>query len=273
MYGRIYLSLLAGFIFSFTLSSQEDLPKDQLLHLLATNPHDTVTIDIYNKLCWPVYSDDQPDSSIYYGTKAIELAIKKHDLRRLSVACRRVGITYSSIGDLRNAVFYQQKSLDLSRQLNYDRGVYLALNNLGVAYLNNEVLNKALYYFLQSLKQLESTNENGDISRLNTNCGLIYRRIHDTLRSKDYFTKARKYAVLAKDSALVATANVNLSASHRIAGQLDSARLYLSEARSYISDKSPSPVKFSLYFGEGLLQVSREDHKQALKCFGLAKIM
>src|SRR6478735_8899831 len=99
------VKIICLFFFSiFTLIAQEDLPREELLRMLQQKQPDSTLIDIYNELCWPVYSYDKFDSSFYYGEKAILLSEKTRDIRRLSIAYRRLGITYINNGDLKNAV-------------------------------------------------------------------------------------------------------------------------------------------------------------------------
>src|SRR5688572_9559176 len=120
MYRRIILLLFL--LQCFCSRSQEGYTKKQLLDLLKTTLPDTTLIDTYNELTWPVYSYDLPDSSFYFGNKAIELSTKLNDLKRLSIAHRRVGITYINIGETKTAIAHQEKSYEISEKLNYKKG-------------------------------------------------------------------------------------------------------------------------------------------------------
>src|SRR5689334_6738302 len=117
MYRRFIVLL---FLFGcLCLRSQEGHTKKQLLDLLKTELPDTTLVDTYNELTWPVYSYDLPDSSFYFGKKAIELSTKIGDLKRLSIAHRRIGTTYINIGETKTAIAHQEKSYELSEKINY----------------------------------------------------------------------------------------------------------------------------------------------------------
>ncbi len=250
------------------LFSQEDLSREQILRALEGNElHDTSRVDYYNELAWPVYSYDQADSSIYYAEKAIELSKKLNDLKRLSVAHRRIGITYANISDIKSAIFHQEESYRISKEIGFKRGMLLALNNIGVAYLNNEVLNTALTYFLNSLKIAEETGDFSSAPSIYANCGMIYRRTGDLERSKDYFMKAKYYSDLQKNAEMQMISNSNLSTSYRLLKNLDSAAYYLEEAKKYYNENTSSSTRFNLFLTEALLLSSRNQHQKALESF------
>jgi serine phosphatase RsbU (regulator of sigma subunit) len=254
----------------FSLNSQEDLSRDELSKMLGQKQPDSTLVDIYNELCWPVYSYSLYDSAIYYGEKAVLLSEKINDAKRLSIAYRRLGITYGNKGDLKKSVLHQQKSFELSKQIGFERGCFLALNNLGVAYLNNELLNLALPNFLKSLRYVEKTNDYGTISRVSNNCGQIYRRIKDEKMATRYYRQALKNAELANENALVVSAYSNLSASHRIQKNYDSAVYYLQLARKKLEANSSDYARYSYYAEAGIFEHIYGRQQQALVYFDSA---
>src|SRR6478735_5651693 len=107
------MKLCKFFIFLFVLSCGQisaDNKSDSLYKLLSKNIPDTVRIDAYNELCWPVYAYLNVDSSLKYGECAVALSSKIHDTIRLIIAYRRIGIAYTNRADHKNALLYQQKS-------------------------------------------------------------------------------------------------------------------------------------------------------------------
>ena len=266
MYYRIALFILT-FAF-FEAKPQAGLSKKELLDILSKGVNDTILIDTYNELIWPIYSYDNADSSLYYGNKAVLLATKINDIKRLSIAHRRIGITYINMGDIKSSISHQEESFHLSEKINYKRGMQLALNNIGVAYLNNELLNKALTFFLKSLRIAEETKDySAAAANLYINCGMIYLKTGDTLRSKEFYMKAKKLALQIKDNDLLVVCNSNLSTYFRNLNKTDSATYYLAEAKKYITDKTPTSTKFNYYLNEGLLYSFKGDHQKALEAF------
>lgn len=255
------------FFFCFRLSGQDGFTKKQLLDLLNMVQADTLLIDTYNELAWPVYSYDNPDSSIYFANKAIALSKKVNDLKRLSVAHRRLGITYTNIGDIKTSIYHQQQSYDLSEKINYRRGMQLALNNIGVAYLNHEMLNKALTYFLKSLKLVEETKNNAGLANLYFNCALIYRRTGELKKANAFLFKAEKISESRHDTDMIAICKSNISSVYRNLNMLDSAKYYSQEAKKYLLEGSASGTKFNYYLNEGNIHAQAGEHREALEIF------
>jgi serine phosphatase RsbU (regulator of sigma subunit) len=262
---------LALFFVSTCFTAQDGKSKQELLRMLENENADTTVIDIYNELCWPVYSYDDADSSLYFGEKALRLANKIGDQRRLMITHRRVGITWANKGELKRAVRHQEQSHALAALLNDTRSMGLALNNIGVAYLNNDLLNKALENFLKSLVLFENSKDYRTISLINTNCGMIYRRSGELQRSKTFLLKAHKFASLDRDSDLIAISLCNLSNAYRNLNIRDSAKFYLAKAAPFVTENSTSNTKFHFKVSEGLLFALVGDHESSLRSFESAQ--
>jgi len=265
MYQRLFFLLLL--FTGFSLKSQDGYSKKQLLDILKGHPADTTLIDTYNELTWPVYSFDIPDSSLYYGKKAIELATKIHDLKRLSIAHRRIGITYINKGDARTSILHQEESYTLSEKINFKRGMQLALNNIGVAYLNSELLNKALPYFLRSLSIAEENNNLSNAASMYFNCAQVYRSIGEPRKSNSFLFKAKYYSELNHDTDLIIVCNSALSTGYRNLNMIDSAKYFSEQSKKYLSERTGTNTKFSYYHNTGLLYVQTGEHQKALDAF------
>lgn len=265
----MYLRFLILVIFSVStiVKSQNGLTKGELLSIVAHPKNDTTLINAYNELAWPIYSYDLPDSSIYYAQKAIALAEKLNDILRLSIAHRRIGITYINTGDLKKAIFHQEESYALSEKINFKRGMQLALNNIGVVYLNNELLNKALSYFLRSLKIVEETKDYSRVYNLYSNCGLIYRRTSDYEKARTYYSKAKYYALQENNNEALIIINCNISTVFRNTNELDSAIYFSNEAKKNLDTNTSTASKYNYFLNEGLLYSYTSQHKNALNSF------
>lgn len=268
---RIWL-LISIVCFGITkLSAQAGWTKAQLVEGLKTTLTDSARIDIYNELCWPIYSYTHPDSSTYFGKLAAELAIKNHDMIRLSVAHRRLGITYSNTGELRKAIFHEEKSYQLADSLHFERGKFLALNNIGVAYLNSEFLSDALVYFLRTLPYLEKEKLAGDLARVYSNCGIINRRLNNIAKEKHYFLAAEKAAQQTDDPDLQVVTNCYLCSTYRRLQQRDSAIYYLKIAAKSLDSLTSPNVSYSYYINSAQVASAELKHAEALSTLQKAK--
>jgi serine phosphatase RsbU (regulator of sigma subunit) len=245
-------------------SAQSGWDKSKLLTSLQKDLADTTRINIYNELCWPIYSYSNADSSLYYGHLALQLSGSKHEMKLRSVAFRRIGITYSNLGDVKNAVVNEEESYRLSDSLHFERGKFLALNNIGVAYLNREFFSNALAYFLRTLPYLEESKDYGNHARVFVNCGIINRSLKNLEKEKYYFLNAGKYAALDGNSELQINVNSYLCASYRRLNKLDSANYFIERAGALITNDTRPDIAFNYYLTRAQLPAVQEKHKEAL---------
>ena len=273
---RIVLKKIACILFVFCFSFSENRAQSgwsaaELLNALHKSQPDSLLIDIYNELSWPVYSYNIPDSAIFYSEKAIALAQKNGDLRRLSIAHRRMGIAYINTGDFKKSIQHQEESLRLSEQIGFNEGISKALNNLGVIYLNNELFNKALFYFLKSLKLAEHNGDESTRASLYNNCGVIYLRTGEYKQAAQFFNRAITFGLKFQNHDQLMDVYTNLSAAYRNQKKLDSALYCMQAATKYLSEESNRKALFSFYTGQGLLFSTYDSTKRALDYFLLAK--
>lgn len=244
--------------------SQAGFTKEQLYHVLNKPQPDTVLIDTYTELCWPIFSYDDLDSAVYFGNKAIELSEKIKDIKRLSVIHRRIGIGYINFSKYKEALFHQEMSYNLSEKINFKKGMQLALNNTGVVYLNNQLYNKALTYFLRSLKIVEETKDYKSASNMLINCGLIYSNIRNDEKALEYYLKANENAKKQKDIYSIVMSYCDLSVIYRHKKQLDLAILYLDRAKNELKNLNNNHLVFNVKLNEALIFSDKKEHIKSL---------
>ncbi len=262
---RFYRVLTLLFLMMATnCISQAGFTKEQLYKGLTKSQPDTTLIDTYAELCWPIYSYDNFDSAVYFGNKAIELSTKINDIKRLSIAHRRIGITYINFSDFKKAIFHQEESYALSEKIQFKKGMQLALNNIGVVYLNNQLFNKALTYFLKSLKIIEETKDYKSASNMLINCGIIYVNIGKYDKAKEYFEKANENAKKQNDQYALVMSYNELSVVYRRLKQMDIAILYLEKAKKEINNSSNNYLFFIVNLNEAIIFSELNNHRKAL---------
>ncbi|MDX2173343.1 MAG: tetratricopeptide repeat protein [Bacteroidota bacterium] len=257
------------FLASVQSFSQAGFTKEQLYKVLSKPQPDTILIDTYTELCWPIYSYDDLDSSIYFGKKAVDLSTKINDTKRLSIAHRRIGITYTNYNEVKKAMFHQQESFVLSEKIGFKKGMQLALNNIGVLYLNNQLYNKALFYFLKSIKIIEETKDYKSASNIYINCGIIYLKIDKIEQAETFFLKANNNAKLQKDISALIVSYTQLSTIYRHKKQPDLAILYLERARTELDNQGNNYLNldFFIKLNEAIIFSDKNDYKKALEIY------
>ncbi len=247
--------------------SQKDLTKEKLFNILSKPQPDTTLIDTYAELCWPVYTYDNLDSAVYFGNKAIELSTKINDIKRLSIAHRRIGITYITFGNRKKALYHQEESYTLSKQINFKKGMQLALNNIGVIYLNNELYSEALSYFLHSLKIVEETKDYKSASNMLINCGIIYTNIQKDDKALEYFLKANENAKLQNDEYALIMSYSEISTIYRHKKQIDLAILFLDRAKEILKNYNNSYLNFYVRLNEAIIFSDKNNNLKALNIY------
>ncbi len=243
MYFKL-LQLRFSIVFSLLLIStnfiaQKDLPKEAVFALLKSTTSDSIKIDCYNELCWPIYSYTNLDSAVFYGRKSIELSEKLKDIKRLSLAHRRLGIAYINSNDFEKSVYHQQQSYNLAKSISFKKGMANALNNLGVIYGNVQNYNIAIDYYLQSLKLREELKDSSTLGSSYHNIGLVYESLANYNKAKEYHYKALHYAKLMQNETTEAYANDGLAAVFMSLNKKDSALIcYLSSLALNLKNKS-----------------------------------
>ena len=248
-----------------SLLAQKDLSKSELFSLLKNTKIDTVKIDCYNELCWPIYSYSNTDSAIYFGTKAIELAEKINDIMRLSLAHRRVGIAYINNSNEIKSIFHQEKSYELAKQIGFKKGMANALNNIGVIYMNVENYNLALDYLLRGVKLREDLKDSATLNSSYYNLAIIYESINNLKLARSYFIKSLQLAEKKASISDLAYSYDGIGGIFVSENKLDSALIFyqfaldlnLKSGNAYHIIKSYSHFSF-VYFALKNYKVSNE---------------
>lgn len=192
---KLYILLSVCFCVQFVFA---DNKTDSLYKLLNQKIADTIRINVYNELCWPVYSYSNIDSSIKYGEKAVALSTKIKDTIKMVIAYRRLGIAYINSANHVKALEYEQKSFDLAKAVNFKKGMSSALNNLSVIYLNISDFKKAIDYSIQSQTIQEQLRDSTNLFNSYYNTALLFKSINDYASARTYYNKALKISIMQK---------------------------------------------------------------------------
>ena len=204
-----------------------DNKADSLYKLLRNSRlPDTTRINIYNELCWPVYSYSNIDSSIKYGTKAIQLSEKIQDTVKMVVAYRRLGIAYINSAKHKEALICEQKSYDLAKKIGLKKGMASALNNLSVIYLNISDFKTAIDFSIQSQKIQEELGDSTSLFNTYYNIALLFKNINELNSSRSYYSMALKIAERQHKNSEIAFAYSGIATILKRNNQFDSAYHY-----------------------------------------------
>lgn len=163
---------------------------DSLKNELHKNIHDTIKINALNELCWN-YNTTDPRMAMFYGKKALHLAIKNNDRYRAAKAYSGIGVVHYFKGEYAEALQYFRKSLAIRKKINDRKGIASSNINIGLIYDIKGDYSKAIQHFLKSLKIQEDINDYNGISKTLSNIGLVYFKQDPAYYEKalDYFKK------------------------------------------------------------------------------------
>jgi signal transduction histidine kinase len=201
---RIILLLLFAILCLNTYAQQIQI--DSLQRLLSLPQHNTSKIDTWNKIS-ERYAYANPDSGIYYATKAQLLAKQVGDKKREAIALNYIGGCVWNKGNLSKALVYLKESIKIAQQINDES---LIVNNLmitGLVYRSAENHRQSLHYYFQAQALLVQLPIEFLYPTLLSNIGRAYNYL-EQYDSAIYFLEKslltfRKYAPKHQSIALI----------------------------------------------------------------------
>ncbi|OFX59263.1 MAG: hypothetical protein A2046_15915 [Bacteroidetes bacterium GWA2_30_7] len=162
---------------------------DSLLNDLKLNKADTSKVLTYAELCWE-FQYSNPDTSIYFGKKGIELALNINFKSGLQMCYNNLGVNYLYIGNYNEALEFLEKSLKICKESNYKNQEATAYLNIGMIKLYQGSYDIAVSFYLKSLKIYEAMNEKNGIAKCFANIGMVYHYQMNYEKATEYYLKA-----------------------------------------------------------------------------------
>lgn len=103
------------------------------------------------ELAWH-HQGNNPQVSIEWNRRIIEIAGPRHDLKGLAVAYFGIGNVKNIQGEYDSALVYYFKSLEYDEKLKRNRGIVATLGNIGLVYESLKDFEKALEHYYKALE-------------------------------------------------------------------------------------------------------------------------
>ncbi|MFP4023980.1 MAG: tetratricopeptide repeat protein [Thiohalospira sp.] len=142
---------------------------DSLYQVLYTS-HDSLKAEILNELSWELRNSN-PEKSIEYGLKAMEMAQKYDDDENYIQAHSFVGVAYRILGKYSESLDYYFKGLELAKKYNEKEQEGYSYINIGNLYIYQEYYNIAIENLLKAKDIAESINHKRMLAYINLNLG------------------------------------------------------------------------------------------------------
>jgi len=185
---RKSIGILLSILLFLRVTAQKNT-VDSLHQLLATTKEDTIKVNLLNQLSWN-FSETNPDSNLFYGNQALELA----------------------------------------RNIHYTEGEIFALVNTSTGLILRGNYSKALENSLEALKKSEAINKEKFLASSYFNISLVYSVQEDHRTSIPYGLKALEIYKKLQDSLNIANELINIGVAYRELNEMDSARYYFNQS-------------------------------------------
>ena len=120
------------------------------------------------------FRNSNPDSSFYYGQKALALARQIKFQRGEALALSNIGLAMREKGDLPGALELEIQALQIAEENNYIHESAFALRRIGLVYLDLRNYSVALTYLYRAMHKHESVQYMRGIAIEHMNLGMTY---------------------------------------------------------------------------------------------------
>lgn len=252
------ITILIVFILSgycFYTYGQDRKKLDSLWHIYNQAKQDTTRIKILNDEIGLIYQSINPDSSLVFYNKAVELADK--NIKQKSGNSKRfyslkasslmnIGYYHKNHGSYKNAIEYFLLVLEIFEDISDKTGVSDCYTNIGIIYSQQGSYDKAIDYSLKALKISEKSRDYKGISKCYNNMGIIYKYQGNYDMAIEYYFKALKSLEIIGDKNGMSNSYTNIGNAYASQG------LY---------------VKEHFEKRDSFLNLAREQYQKALKVF------
>lgn len=172
---------------------------DSLKRVLRVSKSDTTRVNLYNSLAYS-FKEINPDSTVYYATKAMLLSQKTNNRFGLASSYINQGNANIILGNYKNAAVYFNKSkTEFEKLADNDKknkkiknGWARSLASLGVIYSQEGNYYVALENYQKALKLYLEIGDKNSISKAYNNIGVVYKSQLNPAKALEYFQKALK---------------------------------------------------------------------------------
>ncbi|MFT3824546.1 MAG: tetratricopeptide repeat protein [Chitinophagaceae bacterium] len=289
---------------AFCFSQQNE--QDSLLQALKNHPaEDTTRLTLLTDLAFSYYRNN-PAEGIATADKAIVLAKKLSDLRRMASAFSHKGVNYHMLGedsmalkmyeqawriheqygnrsgmgkvlhnmgllyngmaDYYTALDYHGRALKIFEELHDSTRIPIAINSLGVNYMSLSDFPRAQEQYLRSLRIYEKTQDSANMALTFTNLGIIHNKMADYSQSLAYHNRALEIMKKSNNKSSIADIIGNIGVTYDDMRQYDKALQTFREALSISESVGYKKGIASNYNNMAITFNNIKDYGEALKC-------
>jgi len=257
------------FLLSFGLFAQNtDTTIDSLMTKLSTLKTDVEKEKTYRKLS-EVYSYYNPDSSVYFGLKSLDICNKNPQIKDKEYVYYLMGEASLDIS-LDTARIYFFKSIAIANQVKNDSVKNLAYIGMSAYHSNFSNIDSTLYYNEKAKKYFESTKNYQALTICYKTMMSIYSMVGDLEKTTIYGEKCVNLIENGYDNPLDGEIYISLSFAYSgIDGDENSVKAvtYLEKAEKIALAKNQSYLLLNIYQVKGINFYREKKYKSAIPYF------
>jgi len=216
----------------FALNSfgQNGQSVEDLKRLVAEQANDSTKVNTLLNISSQLFRS-QPDSSLVYSGKAIDLATEINFKKGLAYAHKNMGLGYYVKGEFIDVLRHWEMSLAIFEEINDETGISNLLSNLGAVYQTKGDDPTALEYLIRSVKIAEKIQDSLRVGTVYLNIGTVYSNEETTYDDAfESFDKAMSiFSKMAYDEG-VGTVAINMAELYLKNGNPQAALPHLNDA-------------------------------------------
>ncbi len=256
-------------IFLFTAFTAIGEPDEAFIRRLE-QASGTEKARLYNELAAQILNND-PENSIGYATKALELSVELEDVSLEADAAFNIGNGYRLKGENLHALDYYLKALKAYSEIDNKEGVSKSSSKCGMIYRLMGDYSTALDYHTRALRNYKDLQLPVGIAQAMIDIGIAYKNLEKPDIALDYYNKALETISATNNanirvSALIATGNIFWEK-----GENDEALEHFQEALTLMENedfKGENPA--DIYDNIGNVYRHKNDFRKALEFYNTA---
>jgi tetratricopeptide (TPR) repeat protein len=230
---KVFYSIVLG-VFTFQ-SFAQDHTIDSLINSLKNEKVDSVCYHTCLKIA-RIYADSAYDKSLLFYNKALEIANKLSDEKKVANLYHQIGSLYQRKGDFQSALTNLNNALTIHEYQGNKIGIGQLLNDIGLIYRTWGKYDRALENYVKALKLFDEIGDVENGAMVSNNIGQVYYYQENYEKSIEFFKKYLVANKRSKEPRAYAGASNNIASAFMELGRLDDAlEYYVRSMRIYDS--------------------------------------
>ncbi len=204
---KLSFTLCIFILSSITVTGQKISRIDSLKNILKEELHDSIRYKHLDRISI-LYTQSDPDSSLHFATKALELATKNNFLEGQARSQNQLSIYFQNLGDYESALEYLHKSAKIFDALGKPESG-IAYYNMSRLYNELKDFSNCLKYALLAKDAFMDTSLEQYIGYVEIGLGEVYTHQKEYDKAKNALLRSKESALEYKDSMLLASSIAN----------------------------------------------------------------